>query len=131
MKHSNILEEVVAAEFEPPEFHPEVGNKLPLTFKRRDLSALFSIYGKQQRGQSVTEAYDAARRLTVKHRYARSVAGAGTMPHGSAASLHNAPEKANARFGKRSRTVGATPTSGCAWHASRKQRDCPQRKQGK
>lgn len=46
MKHDNALEEVVAAEIEPLEFHPEVGNNLIFLLRWRGLDALLRIAAK-------------------------------------------------------------------------------------
>ena len=54
-----------------------------------DHGALFNRIAKQQRGQVVTEANDAARRQAAKRRDARSVAAADTKPQGSAAIWHD------------------------------------------
>ena len=51
--------------------------------------ALFSMIAKQQRGQVVTEANDAAGLQATKRRDARSVAASDTKPQGSAASWHD------------------------------------------
>lgn len=96
MKHGNVLEVAVGAGIEPLDLHPEVGSNMRLLFKRHDLNALVSTFAKQQRGQAAVKAFDTARRLTVRRRNARSVAGARTMPHGSAARNHDTPENAKA-----------------------------------
>ena len=94
--------------------------------------ALFNIIAKQQRDQAVIEANDAERRQTAKRRDARSMAAAGTKPHGSAADEHDSRENTkaagvkaerNRRYDKNECFVcGRDTSSGTAPKASRVRR---------
>ena len=97
-----------------------------------DPDALLNIFAKQQRDQAVNEANDAARRQTAKRRDARSVAAAGTKPHGSAADEHDSSESANAAGVKagRNHRFDSNECFVCG-KQGHKQRDCPQSQQGK
>ena len=63
--------------------------KLQFDVETHDHGALFSMIAKQQRGQVVNEANDAARRQAAKRRDARSVTASDTKPQGSAARWHD------------------------------------------
>lgn len=56
---------------EPLKLRPKAQRKMQFYLETRDHGALFSIIAKKQRGQVLTEANDAARRLTAKRRDAR------------------------------------------------------------
>ena len=97
-----------------------------------DPDALFNKIAKQQRDQAASEANDAERRQTAKRRDARSMAAAGTTPHGKAADEHDSRENTKAACVKaeRNRRYDNNECFVCG-KQGREQWDCPQNQQGK
>ena len=131
-KHGNVLVDAIAAGIEPLEFRRKVEKKMRFDLVTRDPDALFSVIAKQQRDQAVIEANNAERRQTAKRRDARSMAAAGTKPHGSAADEHDSRENAKAAGVKAERN-SRYDNNECfvCGKQGHKQWDCPQSQQGK
>ena len=96
LKHGKMLVEAIAAGIEPLGFRRKMEKKMRFDLVTHDPDALFNIIAKQQQDQAIIEANYAERRQTAKRRDARSMAAAGTKPHGSAADEHDSRENTKA-----------------------------------